>query len=60
MSQEIIELLRILKDETQSRLVLKRCEDEIALLQCTKPAPAIWYDDQGHRIIRGGETVRIK
>lgn len=51
MSKETIELLKILKDETQSRSVFQRCEAEIASLKWAKPMVA----DVGH-ILPGGEN----
>ena len=67
MSKETIELLKILKDETQSRSVFDRCEAELASLKWTEPSPnaQAWNTTVAGRyadvqIIRGGEEVRIK
>ena len=43
MSKEAIELLRILREETQSRDVLARCDAEIERLNSTKPYIGIDY-----------------
>ena len=76
MSTETIALLTILRDETQSRDVLERCDAEIGRLAApiasvTIPAGVLSVNDavswtfcnsgsNVFQVIRGGEEVRIK